>query len=62
MKGIQSFDAVSPFAKKLTLEYFTNENRESGQITFTYDPKQAMQTELKQSIGKKVHVDTATLH
>ena len=60
-KGIQSFDAVSPFAKKLTLEYFTDENNESGEITFSYDPKQAMQTELKQSIGKKVQVDTGTI-
>ena len=62
IKGIQSFDAVSPFAKKLTVEYFTDDNRESGEITFSYDPKQAMQTELKQSIREKVNVDTGTIH
>ncbi|WP_025785428.1 DUF4179 domain-containing protein [Sporosarcina sp. D27] len=61
MKGIQGFESISPFAKKLTLEYMTNEGTEQGEITFPYDPKQAMQTELKQSIRKKVHVDQGTI-
>ncbi|REB05239.1 DUF4179 domain-containing protein [Sporosarcina sp. BI001-red] len=61
VKGIQGFDAVSPFAKELTLEFSYNESSEQREITFPYNPKQAMQTELKQSIHKKVHVDQGTI-
>lgn len=61
IKGIQAFEAVSPFAKELTLEYRYNEGTEQEEITFPYNPKLAMQTELKQSIRKKVHVDQGTI-
>lgn len=61
IKGIQAFEAVSPFAKKLTLEYRSHEGTEQEEITFPYNPKLAMQTELKQSIRKKVHVDQGTI-
>lgn len=61
MKGIQGFEAVNPFAKELTIDYMYNEGTEQGDITFAYNPKQAMQTELKQSIRKKVHVDQGTI-
>ncbi|MDW0110909.1 DUF4179 domain-containing protein [Sporosarcina aquimarina] len=61
IKGIQAFEAVNPFTKELTLEYRNNENAEQGKITFPYNPKQAMQTELKQPIRKKVHVDQGNI-
>lgn len=61
IKGIQAFEAVSPFAKELTLEYRYNEGTEQEEITFPYNPKLAMQTELKQSIRKKVQVDQGTI-
>lgn len=61
IKGIQAFEAVSPFAKELTLEYRYNDGTEQKEITFPYNPKLAMQTELKQSIHKKVHVDQGTI-
>lgn len=61
MKGIQGFESVSPFAKELTVEYMYNGGTEQEEVTFSYNPKQAMETELKQSIRKKVHVDQGTI-
>ncbi|MDE5415078.1 DUF4179 domain-containing protein [Alkalihalobacterium chitinilyticum] len=60
IKGMMSFEPVSPFTKELTL-HFSNQ-WENGQfiedtISFPYNPNQAMQTEIKQSIRKTVNVD-----
>lgn len=55
-----SFEPVSPFSKKLTLNYFEkNQNHQliEHSISFPYDPNQAMQTEVKQSIRKTAKVD-----
>lgn len=62
--GMLSFNPVSPFAKKLTLhidEYLTGNDITTYEVTFDYNPNLAMQTELKQSIKKKVHVDQGTV-
>src|SRR5690606_18205762 len=64
LKGMQSFDAVSPFAKKLTLAFTVQEasgNMQEETVTFPYDPTAAMQTELKQSIKQKVRVDKGVI-
>lgn len=60
IKGMMSFEPVSPFTKELTL-HFSNQ-WQNGQfiedtISFPYNPNQAMQTETKQSIRKTVNVD-----
>ncbi|WHT48881.1 DUF5643 domain-containing protein [Sporosarcina thermotolerans] len=62
IKGQMYFEPVSPFAKKLTLEYtkwtdFDGGTSISSSITFPYDPNKAMQTELKQKINKTIKVD-----
>jgi hypothetical protein len=62
--GAMSFEAVSPFAKKLTLHYSeqTDDNHViEGSLTFPYHPSEAIQTQIKQSIRKKVSVDQGTI-
>ncbi|WP_432362323.1 DUF4179 domain-containing protein [Sporosarcina sp. UB5] len=64
IKGQMIFDPVSPFAKKLTLEFtkLTVDGKSlSGSIAFPYDPNKAMQTEIRQRINKSVKVDTGTI-
>ncbi|WP_060203275.1 DUF4179 domain-containing protein [Sporosarcina koreensis] len=65
IKGELFFDPVSPFAKKLMLE-FTKLTEGgafmSGSISFPYDPNKAMQTEIKQNIKKKVKVDKGKIN
>ncbi len=64
LKGMQTFDAVSPFAKKLTLAFTVQEasgEMQEESVTFPYDPTAAMQTELKQSIKQKVRVDKGVI-
>ncbi|WP_368505005.1 DUF4179 domain-containing protein [Alkalihalophilus sp. As8PL] len=60
IRGIMTFEPVSAFSKQLTLHYWqydegrlVNENR----LTFAYNPNQAMQTEIKQSINETLEVD-----
>ncbi|HIW34788.1 MAG TPA: DUF4179 domain-containing protein, partial [Candidatus Paenibacillus intestinavium] len=64
MKGMMTFDPVSPFSKQLTLSYWenatTNEMNEDS-ITFDYYPDQAMQTEIKQKINKSFKVDKGSI-
>lgn len=63
MAGTMSFEPVSPFAKKLTLHYTeqTEDNRViKGNLTFPYHPNEAIQTQIKQSINKRVEVDQGT--
>ncbi|MHC0038018.1 DUF4179 domain-containing protein [Pseudoneobacillus sp. C159] len=60
VKGTMSFDPVNPFAKKLTLHYDQqlNHNQQVTQtITFPFNPNEALQSQLKQSIKKKFSVD-----
>lgn len=60
IKGVDTFEPVSPFSKKLTLNY--KQHLQSGQwvedsISFSYKPNKAMQTVIKQKINKTVKVD-----
>ncbi|RKD27033.1 hypothetical protein BEP19_00195 [Ammoniphilus oxalaticus] len=52
IKGTKTFEPVSPFAKQLTLHLMSDQS-----ITFPYDPSQALQKRIKQSINKTVAVD-----
>lgn len=61
LKGMQTFEPVSPFAKKLTLEFHDSNIQDWFEITFPYDPKAAMQTELKKAIKKNVQVDQGSI-
>jgi len=65
IKGTMTFDSVSPFAKKLTLHYgqpvSANGQMSDGTITFPYNPNQALQTQLRQSINKTLKVDQGSL-
>ena len=64
IKGQMSFDPVSPFAKKLTLE-FEKQSKDgkwmTGSVSFPYDPNKAMQTEIRQNIKQTVKVDKGTI-
>lgn len=65
IRGTATFEPVSPFAKKLTLEIseqLENNQMTSTSLTFPYRPDQAMQTEYKQSIRTKVQVDQGTIN
>lgn len=64
LKGVFSFEPVSPFAKQLTMHY--RENYEDGQmsggsITFSYNPNEAFKTVMKQSLKKTFKVDKGTI-
>ncbi|WP_301109926.1 DUF4179 domain-containing protein [Sporosarcina sp.] len=61
LKGMRTFEPVSPFAKKLTLEFQDSHSQDWLKITFPYDPSTAMQTKLKQSIKKSVQVDQGNI-
>lgn len=65
IKGILTFDSVNPFAKKLTLHYmqmpYSAEQMSEGTLTFSYNPNQALQTQLRQSINKTLKVDQGSL-
>ena len=65
IKGIITFDSVNPFAKKLTLHYmqmpYSAEQMSPGTLTFPYNPNQALQTQLRQSINKTLKVDQGSL-
>ncbi|WP_438351026.1 DUF4179 domain-containing protein [Paenibacillus sp. FA6] len=64
IKGTISFGPVSPFAKKITLFYWQQlENKQMSEesISLPYHPDEVMQTQIKQSINKKVKVDKGTI-
>ncbi|OMC72655.1 hypothetical protein BK125_24920 [Paenibacillus odorifer] len=64
IKGTMTFDSVSPFSKKLTLHYWGPPQKgqmSEGSITFSYNPNQAMVTQIKQSINKKVKADKGSI-
>ena len=63
-KGTWDFEPVSPFSKKLTLHltYNTIEGKiTQHELNFSYDPNQALQTQLKLPINKTVKVDKGTI-
>ncbi|RXJ02433.1 DUF4179 domain-containing protein [Anaerobacillus alkaliphilus] len=53
IKGTMDFEPVSPFAKTLTV----NLREHDEGISFPYNPKLALQTQLKSSINKTITVD-----
>jgi len=62
----QSFEPVSPWAKKLKLSYYQSFNDISGtgeyrEVEIAYNPKLAMATKLKKRINKKAKVDEGTI-
>src|SRR5699024_8515891 len=60
VKGMYTFESVSPFSKKLTLNFsqeLHNGRLLDESISFSYKPNQAMQTSIKQKINKTVAVD-----
>ncbi|MDQ1143974.1 hypothetical protein QE429_000801 [Bacillus sp. SORGH_AS 510] len=64
VKGTMSFEPVSPFSKTLTLHYIQqldNNKMTAESISFSYNPNQALQTEIKQSIKKTFKVDKGTI-
>lgn len=65
IKGQMSFDSVNPFSKKLTLHFWQqlveNGQMSEGTVTFPYNPNEAMETQIKQSINKKIKVDKGTI-
>ncbi|WP_153730972.1 DUF4179 domain-containing protein [Sporosarcina obsidiansis] len=61
LKGMWTFEPVSPFAKKLTLEFHDSTSQDWVEVTFPYNPSAAMRTELKQSIKKSVQVDQGSI-
>ncbi len=64
LKATLSFEPVSPFAKELTLHYdqpVANGERREGTVTFPYNANQALPTNIKKSIKKKIHVDQGTV-
>lgn len=64
MKGIQSFESVNPFAKKLTLQLWVEngvQQMDDVALEFSYNPNTSLQTQLKQSIKKSVEVDQGTI-
>lgn len=64
LKGLMTFESVSPFAKTLTLHYDAPDSSGrtvEGSVSFPFNPNLAMQTQLKQSIKKTVEVDRGTI-
>lgn len=57
MKGMQTFEPVSAFAKELTLEIYGGEENISAALTFPYNPNEALETALKKKIKKTLQVD-----
>ncbi len=65
VKGTYTFEPVSPFAKKLTLQFrqqLPGNQMKDSELTFAYDPNKAMQTEVKQHIRKTLEVDRGTIN
>ncbi|WP_062106904.1 DUF4179 domain-containing protein [Bacillus niameyensis] len=64
LKGVYSFEPVSPFAKKLTMHYredYEDGQMSDGSITFSYNPNEAFKTVMKQSLKKTFKVDKGTI-
>lgn len=64
MKGSMDFEPPSPFSRKLTLHFWQgvyNGQMKEAKFTFPYNPNEAMQTQIKQSIKKTIEVDKGTI-
>lgn len=63
-KGMMTFGSVSPFAKKLTFHFsqLVDGRMKEEAITFPYNPNQALPTQLRQTLTRKVPVDNGTIH
>lgn len=64
IKGTMTFEAVSPFSKKLTLHFWQqiqDGRMVEGNITFPYNPNKALATKIVQPIKKKIKVDKGTI-
>lgn len=59
LTGIASFDAINPFAKKLTASFFDEDYNEYN-FTFPYNAKDALATTLKHNINEKIKTDIGT--
>ncbi|WP_158289559.1 DUF4179 domain-containing protein [Paenibacillus flagellatus] len=65
IKGIVTFEPVSPLAKKLTLSFWDDtakgEPRREGRLTFSYRPDEAMPTRIKQTLHRTVAMDDSSI-
>lgn len=64
LKGILSFEPVSPFSNDLTLhfsEQMKNGSIKESALTFPYHPNKALQTSLKKPIRKTLRVDKGSI-
>lgn len=64
LKGMQTFEAVSPFAKKLTIHFRVEDDAVGAierSITFPYKANDALQKSFKQRIGETVKVDQGSI-
>ncbi|WP_176444936.1 DUF4179 domain-containing protein [Paenibacillus herberti] len=63
-KGYHEFTPVSPFSKKLTMQFwieFNDGTRKLENITFTYDPNKALKSNIEQTFNKDFLTDIGTL-
>ncbi|SDS49713.1 protein of unknown function [Paenibacillaceae bacterium GAS479] len=63
-KGYHGFTPVSPFAKKLTMQFwieFKDGTRKLENITFPYDPNKALKSNIEQTFNKDFLTDIGTL-
>lgn len=56
LTGIANFDAVNPFAKKLTISLFDGDHN-SYEVSFRYNASEALATTLKHNINQKIKTD-----
>jgi hypothetical protein len=65
IKGIITFEPVSPLAKKLTLSFWedtpSGDQRQEGHLTFHFHPDEAMPTKIKQTIQQTVAIDDSSI-
>lgn len=63
-KGMMTFGSVSPFAKKLTFHFsqLVDGRMKQEELTFSYNPNQALPTQLRKTLRHKVTVDNGTIH
>ena len=59
LTGIASYDAVNPFAKKLTVSLFDDAHNEYD-FTFSYNANDALAPTLKHTINEKIKTDIGT--
>ncbi|MBP1999656.1 hypothetical protein J2Z69_000675 [Paenibacillus shirakamiensis] len=63
IKGITQFDSVSPFSKELSLHFYQdlmNGGRKEWDISFPYNPNQALRSVMEQYLNKTFVLDKGT--